>query len=172
MRGMSGSVRFRQDVWVCDVCGARRRCDPGSDAPVCGALSSEMTRFPDGGWVRVEQWEQHPPMRLLGDELRFDPLLVQVVEEARVVREEAMLRAAEESVRRADEAARRQGDDHDHELQPQPEVEPISGSRCVRLSEGASCLLREGHVGDCVSAHTLDRWIRSGVEFSIDQLEG
>lgn len=169
---MSKQVQLSQEVWKCLDCGSLKRRDPGDKAPLCGELSSDVTRFPDGGWVRIEQWFPHPSMELVGVEPRFDETLVGMVEGAHEDRAAAMLAAAEESVRRSNEAAGIAAP----AAPAAPPSEPTPAGpelvRCDRLVEGASCLLRASHAGDCVSAHTIDRWIGGGVEFSIDALEG
>ncbi len=53
------------NVYQCERCGARRECVSGSTpqvAPPCGELHTEMQRFPDGGWLRTEQYEVHGDM--------------------------------------------------------------------------------------------------------------
>ncbi len=55
------------DVYRCSVCSARRELDATQTqkpevGPPCGELHTEMQRWPDGGFLRTEQWEPHGDM--------------------------------------------------------------------------------------------------------------
>ena len=51
-------------VFVCGRCQARREVASDDTAPTCGELSTDMTRFPDGGWTRIETWIPHGVMNV------------------------------------------------------------------------------------------------------------
>jgi len=48
-------------VYVCREC-QRHATAPTTDPPSCGDLKTDMTRFPDGGWVRIETYAPHGEM--------------------------------------------------------------------------------------------------------------
>lgn len=60
-------------IFHCDQCNATRETPVGDPPPTCGHLTHDMNRFPDGGWVRVEQWTVHGPMRPTGQILGGNP---------------------------------------------------------------------------------------------------
>ncbi len=52
----SGTVLISQ----CCTCGAEVEGDPQ-----CGRLETDMNRFPDGGWVRIETYTPHRGFKAL-----------------------------------------------------------------------------------------------------------
>ena len=89
-------------VWVCPDCGARQEQDSGNMvAPKCGQYSEDMHRFPDGGWMRVEQYSPHKDKLPTDEIIRNNPLQHLVDEKARLERNAAergvaMRKAADE----------------------------------------------------------------------------
>lgn len=50
-------------LFLCLVCGAEREVRSDAPVPECGALSTDMNRFENGSWVRIETFESHGPMK-------------------------------------------------------------------------------------------------------------
>lgn len=95
-------------LWKCSECGAELRLDAGNMVPpACGYLSRDMQRFPDGGWMHVEQYTPHPDMEPVEDsvEHRFHPSLTEMSEQVAEARIVAMQARAEASVKAANEKA-------------------------------------------------------------------
>jgi hypothetical protein len=62
-------------VYVCDVCGSKKEQRAGIEAaPKCGHVHTDTNRFPDGGWIRIEQYEPHGEMRDTGGTIAVNPL--------------------------------------------------------------------------------------------------
>jgi len=52
-------------VFQCEDCLRTTSQPADKPAPSCGHLSTDMNRFPDGGWVRIESYRPHGVMHLV-----------------------------------------------------------------------------------------------------------